>query len=362
MAQALAEKISREKLTQGLERASKSLKKKLGVMFEPEQIPAIVDELLLLQDEKDVELKTADIPTLRIELIGLEGADLEKDILLSLSLDVLEIVQAGGRGRKAAESDVKESDQPTASTSQSDKESETTAKTKTPGATAATTAQPEVEYSDEATYGFVVIQGDHHTIAVGTLDAFEIKFDREFSIANKHCKGGQSQNRFARLAEESRQSHLKAVYDRMERAFQGEEDTSPLVSSIFVAGPGPMKTDLMENLPRRWQPLVHQPFTTTQVGLPGVNQLIALIKESVSTSTNREKQRQRQRERKEDRKNVKGAQRGGGRFDRQNERKRREEEEKKKQEQEEKERKALELATLKNQGKKKGGKGKSKNQ
>jgi len=77
------------------------------------------------------------------------------------------------------------------------------------------------DYEAEATYGFVVIQGDHHTIAVGTLNAFEIKFSREFGIANKHGRGGQSQNRFARLAEESRQNHLRAVYERMDRAFLG---------------------------------------------------------------------------------------------------------------------------------------------
>lgn len=62
----------------------------------------------------------------------------------------------------------------------------------------------KVEYSEEATYGFIVIQGDHHTIAVATLGAFEVKFEKEFGIANKHGRGGQSQNCFARLAEESR--------------------------------------------------------------------------------------------------------------------------------------------------------------
>jgi hypothetical protein len=48
MAQALAAKLSRERLTSALERASKALKKKLGGLFEPQKIPSIVEELLRL--------------------------------------------------------------------------------------------------------------------------------------------------------------------------------------------------------------------------------------------------------------------------------------------------------------------------
>ena len=48
MAKALAQKLSREKLTSALERASKALKKKLADLFEPDNIPSIVEELLRL--------------------------------------------------------------------------------------------------------------------------------------------------------------------------------------------------------------------------------------------------------------------------------------------------------------------------
>lgn len=40
-------------------------------------------------------------------------------------------------------------------------------------------APAKVEYSLDATHGFVVIQGDHHTtLAMGTLTSFEIRFDK----------------------------------------------------------------------------------------------------------------------------------------------------------------------------------------
>jgi len=100
MAQALAAKLSRERLTSALERASKALKKKLGGLFEPQKIPSIVDELLRLQEEEDIELKTVDVPSLRQDLVGLPRADAEKEAILELSLRVLELFQRSDRARK----------------------------------------------------------------------------------------------------------------------------------------------------------------------------------------------------------------------------------------------------------------------
>ncbi|ROT83109.1 eukaryotic release factor 1 [Penaeus vannamei] len=222
MAKALATELSREKLTSALERASKALKKKLADLFEPDNIPSIVEELL------------------RLDLVGLPRADVAKDALLDLSL----------RDEAQGQQDVRD---------QSVRRKTNASQLKSG------------DYDAESTYGFVVIQGDHHTIAVGTVNAFEIKFNREFGIANKHGRGGQSQNRFARLAEESRQNHLRA-------------DSSPIVDAIVVAGPGPMKADFVDSLPRRWHPLTfEQTVTTTQAGQTGLQQLVAHMKEACST-------------------------------------------------------------------------------
>ncbi|XP_063587009.1 uncharacterized protein LOC134764353 [Penaeus indicus] len=133
-----------------------------------------------------------------------------------------------------------------------------------------------------------MIQGDHHTLALGTLASFEVKFDKSFGVANKHGRGGQSQNRFARLADESRLNHLKAVYERMERAFLAED------KRIVVAGPGPMKSQFVEHLPRFWSSLVDQQLvTTTVVGASGLQQLLGQLKEQCSKSSGAEKQRLR---------------------------------------------------------------------
>lgn len=74
------------------------------------------------------------------------------------------------------------------------------------------------EYREDATCSLLVIQGDHHNTLI-------------FGMAKRQGRGGQSQKRFARrLAEESCLNHLKAVYERMERAFLRR--SSPLVERI----------------------------------------------------------------------------------------------------------------------------------
>jgi len=119
-----------------------------------------------------------------------------------------------------------------------------------------------------------------------------------------------------------------------------------------------MKADFMESLPRRWHPLTfEQTVTTTQAGPTGLQQLVAHMKEACSTVSGGERQRQRQRERKEERKNQKGAERGGGRFERQNERKEREAEERRREEMEQKKKELEDKQNLRVKTKK-GGKGK----
>jgi len=130
------------------------------------------------------------------------------------------------------------------------------------------------------------------------------------------------------------------------------------VDAVVVAGPGPMKADFLESLPRRWHPLTfEQTVTTTQAGPTGLQQLVAHMKEACSTVSGGERQRQRQRERKEERKNLKGAERGGGRFERQNERKEREAEERRREEMEQKKKELEDKQNLRGKTKK-GGKGK----
>lgn len=100
---------------------------------------------------------------------------------------------------------------------------------------------------------------------MATLASFEVKFNKSFGVGNRHRRDGQSQNRFTKLAEESRLNHLKVVYELMERAFLSRGVL--LVERIMVAGPRLMKSQFLEYLPRVWTLLVEQQLvTTTAVG------------------------------------------------------------------------------------------------
>ncbi|XP_069995932.1 uncharacterized protein [Penaeus vannamei] len=188
---------------------------------------------------------------------------------LAETLSQEKLTTALERASEALEKEAGRPDDATPATSRSQERADQSVKKKT------NTRSPPSQlksggYDEDSSYGFIVIQGDHHTLAVGTVNAFEVKFDREFGIANKHGRGGQSQNRFDWLAEESRQNHLRAVYERMEKAFLAE-DSSAVVDATVVAGPGPMKADFMESFPRRWHPMtLKETVATTQAGTTGL--------------------------------------------------------------------------------------------
>lgn len=119
---------------------------------------------------------------------------------------------------------------------------------------------------------------------------------------------------------------------------------------VVVTGPGPMKSQFLEHLPRVWPSLVEpQLVTTTVVGPSGLQQVVGQLKEQCWSSLGVERQRER--------KNLKGAQRGDGRAKRLDERREREEEERRREMEGEKERKRKEMEKNRGKDKKFGGKG-----
>lgn len=95
-------------------------------------------------------------------------------------------------------------------------------------------------------------------------------------MTNRHRWGGQPKNRFTKLAEENRLNHLKAVYERMERAFlledfpTGRKDlggqTGPYVQPVLLASP-------------------------SHVELASDHDCLGLLKEHCSSSSGAEKQK-----------------------------------------------------------------------
>lgn len=271
-----------DQLVEILVKRSERLEQLIGAELEGLYLWDIAGVLHTLQEQHGVCLKKSDVDQLRARFLGTKGRT--SSALMASSLDVLQILQdrkpfAKRRGPPA--SLPKEESAPK-------KEAEA------------------FQYRLDHTYGFVVLVGDHHTIARGSFRSYQILHDRDVRIANQHSRGGQSQNRFARLTEQSRVQHLNLVVDRMAAAlFDGEGRCT--VEKVVVAGPGPMKHQLLDHLPERWAEAVDQrPLTVDHVGALGMHELAVLLEARCATLPKAEMQRARQRARKEDRKDKKG--------------------------------------------------------
>jgi len=271
-----------DQLVEILVKRSERLEQLIGAELEGLYLWDIAGVLHTLQEQHGVCLKKSDVDQLRARFLGTKGRT--SSALMASSLDVLQILQdrkpfAKRRGPPAS----------------------------LPKEESALKKEAEAfQYRLDHTYGFVVLVGDHHTIARGSFRSYQILHDRDVRIANQHSRGGQSQNRFARLTEQSRVQHLNLVVDRMAAAlFDGEGRCT--VEKVVVAGPGPMKHQLLDHLPERWAEAVDQrPLTVDHVGALGMHELAVLLEARCATLPKAEMQRARQRARKEDRKDKKG--------------------------------------------------------
>lgn len=92
------------------------------------------------------------------------------------------------------------------------------------------------------TYGLVVI--DRREATLGLLRGTAITVLTEFSsnVPGKTTKGGQSQQRYARLREEAAKEFFKKVGEAMNKEFFQKKD----LKGILVGGPGPTKEDFLK--------------------------------------------------------------------------------------------------------------------
>ena len=90
-------------------------------------------------------------------------------------------------------------------------------------------------------YGVVQIYGEDAVIQVCD-ETLQIKTvgKKSTKLQRKHCRGGQSQNRIARLRDESIHEYLKSVGEKITTAFM--TDGQPNVSDILILGHGLKKT------------------------------------------------------------------------------------------------------------------------
>jgi peptide subunit release factor 1 (eRF1) len=101
---------------------------------------------------------------------------------------------------------------------------------------------PKQRYGVVQIYGEdSVIQVCDETLLLRTLGHKSTKLQR------RHGRGGQSQNRIARLRDESIHEYLKSVAEKITTAFM--TNSQPNVSDILILGHGLKKQQIIEYLP-----------------------------------------------------------------------------------------------------------------
>ncbi len=140
-----------------------------------------------------------------------------------------------------------------------------------------------VEVSIEDSFGFVVVDGR------GALFGRVCGADRAVlhrfpvNLPSKHGRGGQSANRFMRLAEEARHAYVGKVSEAAASTFLGVADGGKAnVRGLILAGSAEMKSLLTERLDKRLKSIVIKHVDVAYGGMAGFNQAIELASDCMA--------------------------------------------------------------------------------
>jgi len=126
-------------------------------------------------------------------------------------------------------------------------------------------------------FGFIVIDGhgcSFHILAGDTRSTI-YKWDN-VALPKKHGRGGQSQNRFARIREEKRFNYITKVVALATQHFIDPLTNGAIVESIVMAGLADFKSELGKRLDPRLQKLILTYVDVAYNGEQGFNQAIQL--------------------------------------------------------------------------------------
>ena len=123
-------------------------------------------------------------------------------------------------------------------------------------------------------FGFIIVDGNGALF--GTLQGNTKKVIEKFSVdlPRKHGRGGQSQNRFARIRTESRHNYVREVTEAATEHFI--TDDKPNVKGIIFAGSADLKREVFKSelFDQRLKPLVLKILDINYGGEVGFHQAI----------------------------------------------------------------------------------------
>jgi peptide chain release factor subunit 1 len=124
-------------------------------------------------------------------------------------------------------------------------------------------------------YGFIIIDGvmaSFHTLSGGSKKTL-YKFDKA-ELPKKHGRGGQSQNRFARIREIKRDWYTSKIAEFAVMHFIDSKTNIPIVNGMILAGCADLKHDLGEKLDQRLKSRIIAYIDVQYGGESGFNEAI----------------------------------------------------------------------------------------
>jgi len=124
-------------------------------------------------------------------------------------------------------------------------------------------------------YGFIVIDGVMATFHVlsGNSKRTLFKFDKA-ELPKKHGRGGQSQNRFARIRIEKRDWYTTKIGEFAVLHFIDSKSNVPIVDGLILAGCADLKYDLGSKLDQRLKSIIITYVDVQYGGESGFNEAI----------------------------------------------------------------------------------------
>lgn len=132
------------------------------------------------------------------------------------------------------------------------------------------------QLTDDSRYGFIVIDGSCTSMHLLVGDTRETIFKKEVQLPKKHGRGGQSQNRFARLRTEKRDWYTSEMAEVATHQFIDKETNKVNVRGIILSGSAGLKLDLMKKLDPRIGRAILKTYDVQYSGEAGFAQTLVL--------------------------------------------------------------------------------------
>jgi len=131
--------------------------------------------------------------------------------------------------------------------------------------------------SDGEKIGFIIFDGSSCVLALFSDNIREILYTKEVELPGKTRRGGQSSNRFARLAESARDTFVTLMNDQAKNHFISNGEAN--VTKIIIGGYASMKDRLVEKLDDRLKRILVKVVDVSYGGMRGLDQAIAESKD-----------------------------------------------------------------------------------